>query len=332
MKKLLLHIGMHKTGTSALQTSFFHGREELNRHGLHYFDYSDNHSAAFFSLFSKFPEKYHINRRHGITTPEAALEHNKKLEKDIRQRLHDAPAGTTIISGEDLSLLQREQIPALKDFLGQYFDSIAVIGYARPPVSFMNAYAVQALKGGKPLSAIDPASLAPSYQWRFKKFQDTFGTDNVRLKPYHASLLRKGCIVADFLGELNAPDSIYGALTIKRVNQHLSMKAALLLDLENQNGGSASNGAHHAAAKRNFLAAIGKIDGPRFSLPAATVKAVLEKEAWDIGWMQRQFPETIDASAWDDSRRLPDIEDADMHIPAAELELALARIHAALND
>lgn len=323
MKKLFLHIGMHKTGSSALQQALFQGREGLKPFGVYYLDYQENHSAPFFSLFSAHPEKYHLNRRNGITTRAQADEHNRLVERDLRVRLAAAPDGITVISGEDISLLQRSRLPALQAFLADYFDAVAVVGYARSPYAFANAYAVQALRGGTPIRDQKPEVLAPNYQWRFQKFLDTFGSENVRLRPYHPALLPDNCIVSAFLKEMGAPEKAYEALSIRRINRQLSQEAGALLNHVNQRNHDVADPQQKKRPSTAFLAAISKLEGPNFRLPADLAHQVRDHIAWDVRWMTRNFTGTVDTDLWDDTSMF-DEPGPDLTADPAALERLLA--------
>jgi hypothetical protein len=62
MRNLILHIGMHKTGSSSIQQILFENREVLLKHDCYYPEsILMNHSHSLYTLFSSHAEKYHIN-------------------------------------------------------------------------------------------------------------------------------------------------------------------------------------------------------------------------------------------------------------------------------
>lgn len=273
--------------------------------GICYFNLTENHSVPFFSIFSLYPEKYHIHRRQGRNS-QAQIQHfNMKAKEEIVTRLKETQEGTTIISGEDFSLLQPSQISKLKEFLDRHFDEIQVIGYARPPVSFVNAYAMQALKGGKPLSDMDSKAIAPNYRWRFEKFIDTFGASDVHLKPYLSDELHNACIVADILQELGAPDALHSTLEINRTNRQFSMAAAQLLDRKNSLNPNRTSGGY-VAADTQYQSILSGLKGTPFSLSPDQAATLLRDSDEDIAWMLEHFSTSHAYSHWDDRLTLLD--------------------------
>lgn len=289
MKTLFLHIGMHKTGTSSLQMTFFRNRDILAKNDVTYLDIEDNHSAAFFSLFSNNPAGYHINRKRGIIGEAAAKAYNEKLLPILEEKLGAITTPFTIISAEDLSLLPRDKVPALKVFLSTYFDHIKVIGYARAPVSFVNSMAVQALKGGATLDSLTETPPKPEYQWRFKKYQDTFGPDHVHLRPFSRATLKNACIVADFLDATGLPASLRGDMKLFDINASLSMTAGLVLDKVNQQVPAMVDGRPNPRRNPNAAAMVVRLDGPAFRLTPDVIDRALAESAWDIRWMEKQL-------------------------------------------
>ncbi len=63
MSKCIIHIGMHKTGSTSIQKSLdgFHDQEFFYAH----LGNTPNHSLAIFSLFSSHPERHHLHIARG---------------------------------------------------------------------------------------------------------------------------------------------------------------------------------------------------------------------------------------------------------------------------
>lgn len=326
MKKLLLHIGMHKTGTSSLQTTLFDSRETLSNAGITYLDIEDNHSAAFYSLFCDAPEKYHVNRRRGIHTKEQAATHNRTLRKRLTDKLAATDSSITIISGEDLSLLPKAKVPELQRFLASFFDDVRVIGYARPPISFVNSLAQQSLKGGATMEHLTTHPPSPTYQWRFQKFLDAFGKDKVTLRQFTRDALLNGCIVADFLNTAELPDHLYSTLKISRRNNSLSVLAGTLLARLNAQIPVFVGDALNPARKAGATVLLQTLPGDAFRLPDSVVEQALAESDWDIRWMKAQLEQNGFAAGFDDRARLKEFTHTD--VPGySETELdALARL------
>ncbi len=326
MKKLLLHIGMHKTGSSSLQATFFGSSDTLLNAGITYLDIEDNHSAAFYSLFCEAPEAYHVNQRRGINSKERAAAHNHTLRKVLSEKLATVDTDLTIISGEDLSLLPKQKVPELHQFLTSFFDDIRVIGYARPPVSFVNSLAQQSIRGGATMEQLSANPPAPTYQWRFQKFLDAFGEDKVTLRHFSRAALASNCIVADFLHAAALPPHLHDSLKISRRNDGLSMLAGTLLARLNAQIPVFVDGTLNPARKVSVAARLQTLSGPAFTLNRDSVKRALTESDWDIKWMQAMLEKNGCADGFDDRARLKELTDGSAP-PYSDTELDdLARL------
>ena len=117
-KKLILHIGVHKTGTTAIQTFLYENREALNKQGFYMPDF----------LFCA--EHKPVELRYSIIEKEEnktraylgdIIDHAKKLSCD-----------TVIISDEDYCKTNEYDLSDVKIF-NEFFDQIEVLMYCRRP-------------------------------------------------------------------------------------------------------------------------------------------------------------------------------------------------------
>jgi hypothetical protein len=121
-KKLYIHIGSHKTGTTSIQRALFQNSALLNKHNLSYFcknpDGSKNVQHNLNKWIHLFPESFEDGAR---------VYNCKKLSKDISTLPHDV-----IISAEHFSFIfDKEELKQLKNSLKQNFSEIEIIVYLR---------------------------------------------------------------------------------------------------------------------------------------------------------------------------------------------------------
>lgn len=150
MKKVILHVGMHKTASSSIQATLSRNRNKLESMGTHFplFELNgmaiDNHSIPVFSLFSSNPENYHINIRFNVNVKQQNQEYKSKLIESLK--LHD----TVVVSGEDISMLTESELLELKPFLEQFGHVLDVHCILRSPYSLLCSLVQQNIKGGFP--------------------------------------------------------------------------------------------------------------------------------------------------------------------------------------
>lgn len=161
MTILHLHIGMHKTGTTAFQHACEGAREELQRSGFTYHRddlfMGDNHSYFRFLLEHRDP---------------------RELERAIRDAFAKNVSPNYIISGEDLSYLSVGNVALLASIFRDYFSQVRVYAVVRPPVAYMHSATQQILKD--PRSNVETLfhrwDVTPSYERRFQSYIDIFGS------------------------------------------------------------------------------------------------------------------------------------------------------------
>lgn len=300
MKKLFLHIGMHKTGCTALHAAMSANRRRLAHAGITYPDLGGSHSDVLYSLLCKEPTQYEANRARGITTETEARTHNDGLARMLEASLGSIETNITLMSAEDLSLLGKPQVPELKTFLRRFFDDIHIIGYARPPVSFINSMARHSLASGTPVEQLIARPATPTYQWRFQKYLEVFGADKVSLLLYHRDTLHHGCVVADLLSQMAFPSVLYDELDVARPAPQLSATAAKLVDLINQQVPVHQDGSPNPARKSGVAATLARLPGPPYALPSLVLDRVLTPCEWDINWMKKHLGKSEHADIFDD--------------------------------
>lgn len=192
MKTCVLHIGMHKTGSSSIQDYLQTHNGKLgngvvyanlggsNHSGpLIYAFHSKEYNKSFFELRGDTDEKY-----------------NKKVV-NFRKLFFEAISSKytkLFFSAEGLIHLTTDELFLLKTELLNHVDSVSIVAYIRPPKSYMESAFQQKLKG-QPVE-VNYKQLYPKYQMRFEKFEQVFGIVNYSL--FDKTELVGGDIVEDF--------------------------------------------------------------------------------------------------------------------------------------
>lgn len=283
--RLVLHAGMHKTGSSSIQHRLAAGGE-----GFHYVDLGrgPNHSGGMYTAFSSEPEKYHFLRRQGVPAAQAHV-----LGAEIRSRLaaelgSDGP-GLRIVSGEDMSTIDPEGLARLRDFVAPLAGKTRILAYVRPPRSFMESAFQQRVRGG--MGLLNFASLYPMYRKRFLRFEETFGRARVGLVPFDVAAFPGGDVVADFCGRLGIPAPAGSRLELNRAH---SRRATSLLFAYRRFGAAYGIGQDEIRGNKALVLALGTLEGPKLRFAGALVDAVLARFANDRRWVERRLPAPLE--------------------------------------
>lgn len=185
MREVILHIGMHKTGTSSIQKSI----QGLSENGIRVASFDEvNHSIPMYTMFSSERYDYHYWNNRGYSKLE--IEQKKEEYFEILQKdLAKSNFGSLLISGEDLSVLSVSDQENLCSYFHEKDISVKVIYVVREPLSWAaSGNQERAKHGGKRIQ-----KLSPMYKNRVQGFLNKCGIANISIYKYE-TFLEKGLI------------------------------------------------------------------------------------------------------------------------------------------
>lgn len=189
MANVLLHIGRHKTGTTALQQAFIASREALFAAGIDYprhgLEYGAHHLIA---------EAVHL---HSLQKGDAEV---ARLLRDFRAEIDRAPTPWILVSSEGFQRCRPDAVARL--FTGH---QVWVTIYLRDPLSYLQSAYLQEVQASTYAEAIEGFAVTEfeaDYQDFYDHWAKVFGVRNILVRIFHPNLLRDGDIVSDFLTDL----------------------------------------------------------------------------------------------------------------------------------
>lgn len=286
--KIVIHAGMHKTGSSSIQDYM----SAADLEGISYASWrSPNHSALFVLLFADEETlfSYHSFRSRGSNYLSRILDIRQFWRDSLVEEMRDSAGKTFVFSAESISHPHYSNaIEPMANFFRQWSDDVNVIAYVRSPLSFANSAFQQRLKGGA--ESLNVGSLWPSYKKRFAKLEEVFG-EKLTLKPYDAERLVDGDVVKDFVSILGA--EVKGDFSQKS-NSSLSAEAAALLFCQRNVGNGFVDGFEGAhTVNESFIEALRSIGSSRLTISSELWGAVLAKNARDLEWVESRLGEPL---------------------------------------
>lgn len=302
MRQLFLHVGMHKTGTSSIQETLHHNQPVLAEAGYAYLDQAINHSRLVYSAFAEAPQALPANRRAGIANAAAGAVFAATCRDQLLAFLGEAKQDRLILSGEAISLLGDAETEAMLQAFRARVDRIMVIGFVRPPRSFIVSAYQQRIRGGRSGDTISGRFARPQYRRRFEKYLGVDqGNDCLAkavLQVYARAELRRGCSIATLLALVGAPEDLYGRLELRQQNAAVSrLTIALCLAANEAVPMLRPDGSRNPGRAAGLAPLFERLGGPRFELPAAILETHLHEHREDIAWMEKAL-----------GRRFADIE------------------------
>lgn len=293
MPDCIIHIGMHKTGSTSIQHSL-DGYEDARFSYARLGD-SPNHSLSIYDLFTQEGEGGFFD-----APPQAQTVDSYK--RQLLQAIAHNEQRNLIISGEQISSMHPAALVRLRDCLKPRFETIRIVGYVRPPASYLASAFQQRLKKRNP--KFEPLRLYRSYRDTFHKFDEIFGAENVELWKFDPSTLYNRCAVSDFCRRLGI------AIPPERVrteNESLSRQFVGLLYIYRQYAPAfaASLQIEEVEELNRRLSAVWS---DKFALSPELTQAIHRQYAEDIAWIEdrlgqpmgeqpKTIPHTVDSEA-----------------------------------
>lgn len=206
-RKLYIHIGNHKTGTTSIQRALKENVTLLKKHDISLF-----HAGEFLTL----------NRKQC----KSIVCMNIKNVNLLALKLSKLPTNNILISNESFAwIFEKKVLEELHNALNEYFKEIKIIVYLRRQDEQAVSHHQEASKSGKNpemlLYGTEPYAIPTyanqhdyylDYHKRISLWADVFGDDNMIVRVFEKSHLKDNDAVSDFFSILNLPkpkQSIY---------------------------------------------------------------------------------------------------------------------------
>ena len=213
-KNLILHIGMGKTGTSALQDFFWTNRGPLKKIGLYYPKYGAVSHA------------HHLLSPH---TPKHGAEHwHVKSVAEWAVELKKTSLDTVLLSSELMAWASRSQVIEFCQSVKEHFHPTVVI-YVRRQDNIIMADYNQLVKAGWQKSAIENVWQNSVLKFNYQKIIDPWaaclGKLNIVVRPYEQQQFHQGDIRHDFMYHVLGTEE-YGAYAMPAGNANPRLNAS----------------------------------------------------------------------------------------------------------
>ena len=308
----ILHIGMHKTGSSSIQRTINANLPILqDRYGIGSHAQQVNHST-FASAMANSADEVRPLPVPGLDTPESMRRHALSALEMLKETLQTTRPQRFVLSGEGLSIMRADGVVRLREFLAPHFDRFQVVSYMREPISYANSAAVQRVKAGatfdwivhetlvaQRILAIEPigGSVLPAYQFRIEKFQEVFGRENVHCLHFARDSLRNGNVVDDFFWRFLGIDIADLPTIFAEENQSLDIGTVYALEYLNRTKPVFVNGRFNANRSFPLVQDLaGRKSKTRFSIPGFDYGLFAEITEPDVEWLRQTTGGAIDFS------------------------------------
>lgn len=333
MQEILIHCGIHKTGSSSIQQALAKNRQQLLGRGILYPSFRAHHFELY-AAFCQDPLAYHMNRVRGLSTLTAVDAARTATLKSFEEELAACRSERVIVSAEDFSAMNADELSAFVSYLSSLgFKAIKFVVYLRDYVSYWESSLQQRIKGG---AYIDFAEKVPHRIRTYRLFLEALSAcsrrDNINIRIFNKAFLKNGDAVADF-ASCSGLDGL--EMPTDYANQSLSWTAMLTLNALNKRV------PRHTEAGTSIIfdeaiSVLREDTRPSFRASRAMAEYILKASAEDREYLREWFDgrdpfiDILDANLSDPARENTPPSDSEIIDLLATL-YAKAQIRAAEN-
>lgn len=287
MKRAFVHIGLPKTGTTAIQEYFSQNRDFLRSNGVLY-PGSDVDHVDLVPHFHQVGTRHYFFSGKGLTGEEIERKSAACLEETARQI--SSFDGDVVLSSEYFYDLSRPAVKKLDAYFSEHGRQLQILCYVRHPIAMATSSTQQSIKMGTGrLGELLREPKWHSIKNALSPYLDVLGKDRIAVRSF--DLCRKTGAARDLLDAIGF-SSIGEYPEQIRSNESLSAAAVLLAD------------AHNHLSRMNAVVPKSKgyyfrIGGPKFSLPHRTRKLVLDGCEGDLAWLKEHFDLELESPEFD---------------------------------
>ena len=292
-KRVILHAGLGKTGTSSIQNQLLeHAKVLESEHSIHFprvfrglhQPFNGNHSSLLGFMFIDHNGPPRSHSLAGFRSEKEAEEYSSKIRTDFENGFSSSSASNLLISAEGLGHFSKPRLILLSNWLQKFAEDIEVIVCIRHPMAALSSEIQQRLTLGFVLE--DLYEQPPRY--RFKQLFDRLETafpqskfvvyDFSRATEYPAGLV--GCFY-----EKIGLDARLVPQQSKYKNESMSHEAALLLSALNATEPLIEGGKINRNRSPRAIQYFQKIPGKKYQAPRAVYQMLEREISDDLAWL-----------------------------------------------
>jgi hypothetical protein len=217
--KTIIHIGMQKTGSTAIQQYLHLNRDELAAAGVLFPRGLGRLNQQTLPLIGKGNESISaLHRKMKLTNKQSAVTHVRRASRRVRQQIRALRPRTLVLSSEQLSAEVRspDDISRFAAWVRNYDSTPTIVVYLRrQDLWLLSRYSMQILYGATHSFEVpDTAATGPGTLFDYRGLVDSwsgeFGKENIVVRVFEREQLVGGDVVLDFMDVIG--ESALGSL------------------------------------------------------------------------------------------------------------------------
>lgn len=297
IEHIFLHIGLPKTGSSSIQSTLFHKKNQIHLKKAGYLYPSSierNHSSPLFSAFCDEPENYRLNIKKGFSIDEIRLYNNRNLfflEREIR----NTNSSFLVLSSEEFPNFSCQNIVHFKEYLTSLTNNevkIDIIVYVRLPLLRAISDIQQTIKNGDTelvAKRIIMQRTKHFFRERIEKFLEIFGKKHLKVYEFEKAIKHPFGLVGHFLSVIGFNEKSIQPYKFITVNQRISQVSADIISYINFKKPIIINNQLNRERYREDCHCLFKIRGKPYDIRRSDKEIIYEYSKEDTFWLKEQF-------------------------------------------
>lgn len=284
LRRVIVHPGLPKTGTTAIQEAFFKNRQRLLRdHGILYPGIDENHTKPVLALFRA--DALNNLRFSGMSQSQLA-DYRKNALAQLESELRRDDWHTLFISGEGIATLDVAGWEKFQNWLMQMrLPAVEVIFGVRDGIDLVRSSIQQNIKSGMLLEDQYANPPLPGIRARITPALTVLGRSNVAVWDFNAARQAPQGLLHHFCTAMQLAPEVCALIAGTRVFQNESLSQTGVDALAERNRKLDHPQGISAAEHELFLS----MKGQSFALPSEVIEKVKAAAAADEEWLGAVF-------------------------------------------
>jgi|GEM_PF-850260 2-polyprenyl-3-methyl-5-hydroxy-6-metoxy-1,4-benzoquinol methylase len=282
-RHIIIHPGMPKTGTTAIQQAFFKNRETLLRnYFILYPGVDENHTKPILALFRQDAKKN--VRFEGMSLAELDV-YREKVRVKMEKEISSSKWHTLIISGEGIATLKKEEWREFIDWLLNFANDVHVIFSVRSPVDMSRSTIQENLKLGFRFE--DMRKDPPVFRARklIQPVLNLLGHEFVDIWNFDEAIKDLKGMIYNFCAQIGLPPDVCNLISLTPTTRNESLSMAAIEELAQRNRKLPSRKSLSASEFLYFRS----LQGGTFDIDDSTKEIITRKTDEDVNWLKSVF-------------------------------------------
>ena len=290
-KRTYLHIGLGKTGTSAIQEQLYQNGDRLEReHDLHFprvFGKSDlfngNHSPLLKSMFVQ-NDGAEERSTQSLVVAQSSKD-PARLRSLFEESFSNSRADQLLISAEGVGHFGIPYLKLLAAWLHEYSDEIEIVACIRHPIDALASEIQQRLKTGSVLEDLYETPPYYSFSHLFERLDKVLPDSKTNLYAFSDAVKSPRGLAGVLLQKIGVDID----LPVHTSNTSMSHEAALLLSALNRVRPLATNNHHKETRAPTDVMEFTRIPGRKFLPPPAVYEKTASMVEKEVVWLNDKY-------------------------------------------